>query len=319
MVREFTQQYAFDYKEAFSPVAKLNIVRVLVSLAVHYSWPLYQLDIKNVFLHGDLTETVYILQPPRYETVGENRMCRLRKSLYEVKQSPRAWFEKFSKIVQAIGFSRSSADFLLFVHRRSQGSVILLIYIDGIIITEDDRVGIINVKVGSVSQFMHTPRKSHLTAVEHILRYLKKFPGRDLHYRSTTTPSLTSYTDDDYAGPLDDRHSTNDYCTYFGGNLITWRAKKQTIVARSSAKTEYRVMALATSELTCLKRLLSELDVQLPNPLTLYCDNKVVIHIAENPVFHERIKHIEINFHFIHENIQQRIILLQHISTDTKL
>ncbi|KAL9250456.1 Retrovirus-related Pol polyprotein from transposon RE2-like protein [Drosera capensis] len=89
------------------------------------------------------------------------------------------------------------------------------------------------------------------------------------------------------------RHSTSDYWTYFGGNLITWRAKKQTVAARSSTETEYRAMTLATSELTWLERLLFELGVQLPSPSTLYCDNKVVIHIAENLVFHERTKHKE--------------------------
>ncbi|KAL9256712.1 Retrovirus-related Pol polyprotein from transposon RE1-like protein [Drosera capensis] len=191
-------------------------------------------DIKNVILHGDLTETVYMLQPPGYETAEENHVCHLRNSLYGLKQSPRAWFEKFSKVIQAIGFSRSSADSSLFVHRRSQGTVILFVYVDDIIITSDDTGGIVKVKAhlaeqfhtkDLVSQFMHTPRKSHLTVVEHVFRYLKKSPGQDLIYRPTAILSLTAYTDADYVGYPDDRRSTSGYCTYFGENLITWRAK----------------------------------------------------------------------------------------------
>ncbi|KAL9269396.1 Retrovirus-related Pol polyprotein from transposon RE1-like protein [Drosera capensis] len=120
VARGFTQQHGIDYEEIFSPVAKLNTVRVFISLTVHRSWPLYQLDIKIVFLHGDMTETVYMFQHPGYETAGENHVCRLRKSLYGLKQSPQAWFEKFSKVVQAIGFSRSSVDSSIFVHRRSR-------------------------------------------------------------------------------------------------------------------------------------------------------------------------------------------------------
>ncbi|KAL9262413.1 Retrovirus-related Pol polyprotein from transposon RE1-like protein [Drosera capensis] len=122
MIRGFTQQHDIHYEEAFSLVAKLNTVRVLVSLTVHHSWSLYQLDIKNSFLHSDLIETVYMHQLSGYETAGENHVCRFRKSLYGLKQSPRAWFEKLSKLLQAIEFSRSSANSSVFVHRRSQGT-----------------------------------------------------------------------------------------------------------------------------------------------------------------------------------------------------
>ncbi|KAK8921170.1 hypothetical protein KSP39_PZI019934 [Platanthera zijinensis] len=110
VARGFTQQQGLDYEETFSPVAKLNSVRVLLSVAVHRHWPLHQLDIKNAFLNGDLHETVYMRQPPGFETTGESHVCLLKKSIYGLKQSPRAWFDKFSKVVQDMGFTRSSAD-----------------------------------------------------------------------------------------------------------------------------------------------------------------------------------------------------------------
>ncbi|KAL9250908.1 Retrovirus-related Pol polyprotein from transposon TNT 1-94-like protein [Drosera capensis] len=201
-------------------------------------------SISCTFLHSDLIETVYMFQPPGYETTGENHVCRLRKSLYGLKQSPRAWFEKFSRVVQNNGFSRSYADSSLFVHRRSQGAVVLLVYVDDIIITGDDTAGIAKMKshlskyfhtkdLGTLKYFLgieiakqgksfiYTPRKSHLTPVEHILKYLKKSHEKGLIYRPTAIPSLTTYTDADYAGSPDDRRSTSGYSTYFGGNLIT--------------------------------------------------------------------------------------------------
>lgn len=82
VAKGFTQQYGIDYEETFSPVAKLNTVRVLLSLAVNRQWALHQLDIKNAFLNGDLSETVYMQQPPGFERTGESLVCHLRKSIY---------------------------------------------------------------------------------------------------------------------------------------------------------------------------------------------------------------------------------------------
>ena len=86
-----------DYFDTFSPVAKMTYVRLFISLAATHNWDLHQLDIKNVFLHGDLQDEVYMEQPPRFVVQGEiGKVCRLRKSLYGLKQSPHAWFGKFS-------------------------------------------------------------------------------------------------------------------------------------------------------------------------------------------------------------------------------
>ena len=90
VARGFTQEYDVDYSETFSPVAKLNSIRVILSIAVNQSWELSQLDVKNAFLYGDLTEQVYMEQPPGYVAQGENRVCFLRKVIYGLKQNPRA-------------------------------------------------------------------------------------------------------------------------------------------------------------------------------------------------------------------------------------
>ncbi|KAK8933348.1 hypothetical protein KSP39_PZI015566 [Platanthera zijinensis] len=172
----------------------------------------------------------------------------------------------------------------------------------------------ISFAVGIVSRYMHSPRSSHLQAVERILRYLKKAPGQGLVYKvSSSTPTLVAYSDADYAGSLDDRRSTSGFCTYFGGHLITWRSKKQAVVARSSAEAEYRAMASVVSELTWLESLLTDLGVKLPSPALLLCDSQAAIHIAKNPVFHERTKHIEVDCHFIREKVQLKKIDLRHV------
>ena len=105
VAKGFTQSYGIDYQETFAPVAKINTVCVLLSLAANLDWSLYQLDVKNAFLNGDLEEEVYTDIPAGLETtLNFNKVCRLRKSLYGLKQSPRAWFERFTKVVKGYGF-----------------------------------------------------------------------------------------------------------------------------------------------------------------------------------------------------------------------
>ena len=136
VAKGFTQSYGIDYQETFSPVAKLNTVRVLLSLAVNLNWSLHQLDVKNVFLNGDLEE-VYMHIPVGIETTSNfNDVGRLQKSLYGLKQSPRAWFERFTKVVKGYGFVQCQSDHTLFVKHFSEGKLaIIIVYVDDIILT----------------------------------------------------------------------------------------------------------------------------------------------------------------------------------------
>lgn len=110
VAKGYTQIFGQDYTDTFSPVAKMASVRLLFSMAAIRHWQLFQLDIKNAFLHGDLEEEVYMEQPPGFVAQGEssNMVCRLRRSLYGLKQSPRAWFGHFRTVVQQFGLIRST-------------------------------------------------------------------------------------------------------------------------------------------------------------------------------------------------------------------
>ena len=140
VAKGYIQVYGSDYGDTFSPVAKIAYVSLLLSMAAMCSWPLYQSDIKNVFLHGNLAEEVYIEQPLGFVAQGESGLvCRLRCSLYGFKQSPRAWFDRFSFVVQDFGMLRSTADHSVFYHHNSSGQCIyLVIYVDDIVITGSD-------------------------------------------------------------------------------------------------------------------------------------------------------------------------------------
>ena len=115
-------------------------VRLLLYMAAMRSWPIYQLDIKNAFLHGNLTEKLYMEQPPRFVAQEESSLvCRLRHSLYGLKQSPRAWFGSFSSVVQEFGMTQSTSDHSVFYHHTSAGQrIYLIVYVDDIVITCSD-------------------------------------------------------------------------------------------------------------------------------------------------------------------------------------
>ena len=148
VAKGYTQQFGSDYYDTFSLVAKIASIRLLLSMAVMRSWPLFQLDIKNVFLHGDLAEEVYMEQPPGFVAQGESGLvCKIRRSLYGLKQSPRAWFSRFSSVVQEFGMIRSAADHSFFYHHSSTGKcVYLIVYVDDIVITGTDQDGIQKLK-----------------------------------------------------------------------------------------------------------------------------------------------------------------------------
>ena len=104
-----------------------------------------------------------------------------------------------------------------------------------------------------------------------------------------------------------------------GGNLISWKSKKQSVVPKYSAEAEYRTMASATCELVWLKQLLKELQFGDVNQMTLICDNQTTLHINSNPVFHERTKYIEIDYHFIREKIMSRDIKTEFVNSSDQL
>ena len=145
VAKGYSQQYGFDYEETFAPVAKMTTVRTMIAVASVRQWKIFQMDVKNAFLNGDLHEEVYMSPPPGVQhQPGE--VCRLRKALYGLKQAPRAWFEKFSTVIASLGFVQSYHDSALFIRCTKAGRILLSLYVDDMIITGDDHDGIESLK-----------------------------------------------------------------------------------------------------------------------------------------------------------------------------
>ena len=161
---------------------------------------------------------------------------------------------------------------------------------------------------------MHSPQKSHFQALNRILRYLKGTTGLGITYKRTGKLDLILYTDSDYAGSRVDFRSTTGYCTILGGNLVTWRSKKQSVVSKSSTEAEFRAMSKGIDEVMWIKYLLDNLQIPYIKPIIIRCDNKSAISIAHDPVDHDRMKHVNIDRFYIQDHIIQGIIKIEHVT-----
>ena len=134
-----TQAYGIDYQETFAPIAKINTLRVLLSLAANFDWPLFQLDVKNAFLNGELEEEVFMDLPPGFDEEGKfSKVFRLKKSLYGPKQSPRAWFDRFTKVILQHGYKQAHTDHTLFCKRDKEKIANIIVYVDDIVVIGND-------------------------------------------------------------------------------------------------------------------------------------------------------------------------------------
>ncbi|KAG9442665.1 hypothetical protein H6P81_018519 [Aristolochia fimbriata] len=417
VAKVFNQKEGQDYFETFSPVVKPVTIRTVLTIAVGRRWHICQLDVNNAFLNGTLAKKVYMTQPPGFQDKSRpNAVCKLHKSLYGLKQSPRAWYHRLTLFLLELGFILSKADSSLLIRSIAHSVTFILVYVDDIIVTCSSpldihelvqqlqrkfsvkdlgpllyflgievtrisnglhiaqtkytrdlltRLDLTEVKplstpvvagsklskyegtplvdpttykatvgalqyltrtrpdiqyvVNQACQFQQAPTDVHWSAVKRILRYLKGTLTHDIIIQPSSELGVDVYIDADWGSCPNDRRSITGFCAFLGGSLIFWASKKQPTVARSSAEAEYRALAIAAAELTWILQLFKELGVFISQPLILWCDNLSTTYIAANPVFHGRVKHVELDYHFIRERVTSGLLQIRLISTQDQI
>jgi hypothetical protein len=154
VAKGFHQQPGIDYGETYSPVIKPTTVRIVLFVALSNGWPIHQIDIQNAFLHGNLSEKVYMTQPPGFaHPQFPTHLCYLQKALYGLKQAPRAWFSRLSCKLLALGFYGSQSDTSLFIYKSTTHTMFVLIYVDDILITSSSSLAIRELLVNLHKEF----------------------------------------------------------------------------------------------------------------------------------------------------------------------
>ncbi|KAJ0624745.1 putative RNA-directed DNA polymerase [Helianthus annuus] len=166
--------------------------------------------------------------------------------------------------------------------------------------------------VQQVCLFMHAPRESHFNFLKCILRYIQGTIDFGIRLTNQSDHNIVAYSDADWAGCPDSRRSTSGYCVSIGNNLVSWSSKRQPTVSRSSAEAEYRGVANAVAETSWLRNLLLELKVPVKKATIVYCDNISAIYLSENPVQHQRSKHVELDIHFVRERVRLGQVRVLH-------
>ncbi|KAL9273222.1 Serine/threonine-protein kinase AFC2-like protein [Drosera capensis] len=318
------QREGLDFQETFCPFVKPTTVRLVLSLAVSFQWVVRQLDVKNAFLHGHLTEEVYMRQPSGFiHPLLSSHVCRLHKALYGLRQDlgDIHYFLGIQVLRTRTGLFLSQEKYILDLLRQfglhtlkstrsPLASRISLSSTNGVLLSDPTEfrslVGALQYlsmtrpdiayAVHLVSQFIQTPRMPHLLVVQRIYRYLQGTSSFGISLRPSDLSLLVAYSDANWAG-----------------------SKKQPTVSKSSTEAEYRAVAFTVADTLWICSLLAELGFPLVKHVRLFCDNVSASYLALNSVFHARSKHVAVDYHFVRERVSHGDLIVRYVPTHLQL
>ncbi|KAI5339079.1 hypothetical protein L3X38_018351 [Prunus dulcis] len=299
VAKGFSQEEGMDYYETFSSVVKPTTVRLVLALVAQFLWSLRQLDVKNAFLHGVLQEEVYMTQPHGFENkhYPSDFVCRLKKSFYGLKQTPRAWNERFTSFLPSLGFQASNADPSLFIHHLSLGQLTyflglqILYQSTGLFVSQTkyikellDRVDLQDSKPCPTPCLpYHRLLKDDGKPYSHPEQY-RSIVGA-LQYLTFTRPDIAFSVNQACQfmhNPMESHvvavkriiRFVSGFIVYLGSSPLSWASEKQHTVSHSSIEAEYRALAIAAAELAWIRQLFCDLHVPLHVPPLIHCDNQ---------------------------------------------
>nr|GEU58205.1 hypothetical protein [Tanacetum cinerariifolium] len=325
VAKGYTQTPRIDYEETFSPVADIRAIRILIAIAAYYDYEIWQMDVKTAFLNGYLNEEVYMDQPegfvnPKYP----NRVCKLKRSIYGLKQASRQWNKRFDDEIKNILMLQSVKTYLgkcfamkdlgeaayiieIKIYRDRSKRLIGLCqsaYIEKIL----KRYCMENSKRGSIP--MHEKLK------------LSKSQG------ASTPAKMKRMQNVPYASAIGSimyavrcTRPDTGYVFVLNGGAVDWKSAKQSIFATSSAEAEYITAFDASKEAVWVRKFIFGLRVvpTIEEPISMYCDNTGAITIANESGITKGARHFRAKVHYLREVIELGDIKLKKVHTDDNL
>ncbi|KAK1649737.1 hypothetical protein QYE76_067542 [Lolium multiflorum] len=336
VAKGFSQIPGIDYNDVFSPVVKHSSIRAFFGIVAMHDLELEQLDVKTAFLHGELEEEIYMDQPEGFVVPGkEDLVCKLKRSLYGLKQSPRQWYKMFDSFMLAHEFKRSQYDSCVYIKFVNGSPIYLLLYVDDMLIAAKSKKEITTLKAQLSSEFemkdLGAAKKIlalQCPSSEEDIEYMSRVPyssavGSLMYLRGTsnaclkfgkTGEGLVGYVDSDFAADLDKRRSLTGYVFTVGGCAVSWKATLQSVVAQSTTEAEYIAINEACKESVWLKGLYAEL-CGVDSCINMFSDSQSAIYLTKDQMFHERTKHIDIKYHYVRDIVAQGKLEVCKIST----
>nr|GEU32248.1 zinc finger, CCHC-type [Tanacetum cinerariifolium] len=259
----FRQKKGIDYFDTYAPVSRITTIRLLLALAAIHNLVIHQMDVKTTFLNGDLDEEVYMNQPEGFVMPGnEHKVCKLVKSLYELKQAPKQWHQKFEEVVLSSGFHLNQSDKCVYSKFDDSGKgVIICLYVDDMIIFGTDQNQVDKTKKFLSSRFsmkdmeeadvilgIKIKRENKgivITQSHYIEKILKKFNREDCSPVYQYPSVLEGYSDASWINHVEDSSSTSGWVFLLGGGAISWAFKKQTCITGSTMESEFVALVVA--------------------------------------------------------------------------
>nr|GEU71004.1 ribonuclease H-like domain-containing protein [Tanacetum cinerariifolium] len=325
VVRGYRQEEGIDFEESFTPVARMEAIRIFLAYAAHKLFTVFQMDVKTAFLHGTLKEDVYMCQLEGFiDADHPSHVFKLKKALYGLKQAPRSNYvleilQKYRmESCDPVGTSMEIKDkFDLDQNGTPVDATKYRSMIGSLMYLTSSRPDIVHATC-LCARYQAKPTEKHLKEVKRIFRYLRGIINTGICYSKDSGFELTGFSDADYAGCKDTFKSTSVGAQFLGEKLVSWSSKKQDYTPLSTAEAEYVSLSACCAQVLWMQTRLMDYGF-LFNKIPIYCDSKSAIAISCNPVQHSRTKHIAIRYHFIKKHVEKGTIELYFVKTDYQL
>eukprot|EP00253_Pinus_taeda_P007757 PITA_07757 len=302
VAKGYSQVPGIDFGDIFSPVSKVTYIRLLLSVVAAFGFEVEQMDVKTTFLHEDLEEEICIKQPEGFVVKGKKELDS-KPVKVPIPIGVRLSAEQCPKTQE------EEEDMSRVPYASAVGSLMYAMVCN--------RPGIAHA-VGVLSGFVSKPGKEHWIAVKRVFKYLRGTSDYGLCYQGRPgldrVLDIRGFVDVDWAGDLEQRSSTSGYVFNLFGGGVSWMSKKQFVVALSTTEAEYMAATHASKEAVWLQRLCSSMRL-VQGAIRIDCDSQSEIFLEKYPAYHSKINHIDVQYHFVRDMIEEKKVLLVKVDT----